>query len=124
MTFLDTHVVVWLYAGLVEKFSAVIRNLLNETDLLVSPVTRLELQLLFEIERFTEEPDVILGDLADRIGLRVSDPGFNTVIGRALRIDWTRDPFDRIIVAEAGLSDSALVTKDRARLANYPHARG
>jgi PIN domain nuclease of toxin-antitoxin system len=123
LTYLDTHVVVWLYAGLVDRFSAVIRNLLSETDLLVSPVTRLELQHLFEIERVTEEPDAILGDLSDRIGLRVSDAGFNAVIGRALRIDWTRDPFDRIIVAEAGLSESVLVTKDQVILANYPHAR-
>ncbi|HUF37485.1 MAG TPA: PIN domain-containing protein [Anaerolineales bacterium] len=123
MTFLDTHVVVWLYAGLVERFNAVIRNLLNETDILVSPVTRLELQYLYEIQRITDEPDVILRDLADRIGLKVSEASFNAVIGGALRIDWTRDPFDRIIVAEAGLNGSVLVTKDQTILAHYLHAR-
>ena len=92
-------------------------------DIPISPITRLELQFLFEIQRIAAEPDVILNDLADRIGLAVSGAGFNAVIGGALRIDWTRDPFDRVIVAEAGLSSSVLVTKDQTILTHYPHAR-
>jgi PIN domain nuclease of toxin-antitoxin system len=123
LTFLDTHIVVWLYAGLVEKFSSMIQNLLNETDLLVSPMTRLELQYLFEIHRIKDEPDVILRDLENRIGLAVSTTSFDAVIGEALRIDWTRDPFNRIIVAEAGLTNSVLVTKDQTILTHYAHAR-
>ncbi len=30
MIYLDTHVVVWLYAGLVEKFSQAVMELMNE----------------------------------------------------------------------------------------------
>lgn len=44
MIYLDTHVVVWLYAGLVEKFSPRVQDLLNQNQLLVNGIVRLELQ--------------------------------------------------------------------------------
>ena len=31
----------------------------------------------------------------------------------AERLSWTRDPFDRLIVAQASLAGAPLVTKDR-----------
>jgi PIN domain nuclease of toxin-antitoxin system len=47
---------------------------------------------------------------------------FNSVIGHALTISWTRDPFDRLIVANAALDQSLLLSKDRVIQANYEHA--
>ena len=123
MTFLDTHVVVWLYAGLADKFTEDVQNLLNDSDIFISPITRLELQYLFETDRISVAPDEILRDLRDRIGLAVSELNFETVVGEAIQINWTCDPFDRIIVAQASLYDSILITKDRTIIAKYPHAR-
>ena len=50
--------------------------------------------------------------LAIRIGLTMGDQNFNAIISRAVEISWTRDPFDRIIIANASLDDSILVSKD------------
>ncbi len=123
MIYLDTHVVAWLYAGLLEKFNQSIRSTLNENEIRISPIVRLELQYLFEIQRLREPAEVIIADLSDRIGIIICDKDFNTVINRAITISWTRDPFDRVIVAQAGLNDHVLITKDKNIIANYPHAR-
>jgi PIN domain nuclease of toxin-antitoxin system len=122
LIYLDTHAVVWLYAGLAEKFNAPVRVLLNEQDVAISPVVRLELQFLHEIQRVTDDADTIVADLSDRIGLTVRNLDFQTTISRALEISWTRDPFDRIIVASAGLDDSILVSKDQNIRSHYPFA--
>ena len=42
--------------------------------------------------------------------------------GRDLGITWTRDPFDRIIVAQAKIRNSALVTRDREIRLHYSKA--
>jgi len=123
LIYLDTHIVVWLYAGQVEKFSPQARDLINDNEIYISPVVRLELQYLYEIERITVKPDDIVSDLSGRIGLKVCDKNFNSVISRALAVDWTRDPFDRIIVAHADLNHNILISKDQSILAHYPHAR-
>jgi len=50
LIYLDTHIVVWLYTGLLEKFSQSIQTILNENEILISPIVRLELAYLYEIE--------------------------------------------------------------------------
>ncbi len=123
MIYLDTHVVVWLYAGLTEKFSALARRLINEEDLHISPVVRLELQYLFEIGRVTVGPETIVEDLSSSIGLQVCTRPFNRVVTQAMGQGWTRDPFDRLIVAQAALQDNLLLSKDEAILRHYAYAR-
>jgi PIN domain nuclease of toxin-antitoxin system len=123
LIYLDTHIVVWLYAGLLEKFSQSVKTILNENEILISPIVRLELQYLYEIERVKEPALVIVADLADRIGLRVCEKAFNAVVSRAITMTWTRDPFDRVIVANAALNDNILISKDQNILEHYIHAR-
>lgn len=123
MIYLDTHIVVWLYAGLLEKFSQSIKTMLNENEILISPIVRLELEYLYEIERVREPAHVLVADLADRIGLRVCEKDFNAVVSQATKLTWTRDPFDRLIVATAALNDNILISKDQNILEHYPHAR-
>jgi PIN domain nuclease of toxin-antitoxin system len=36
--------------------------------------------------------------------------------------DWTRDPFDRLITAQAAVGSDVLITKDATITANYPRA--
>ncbi|MDY6862845.1 MAG: PIN domain-containing protein [Thermodesulfobacteriota bacterium] len=122
MIYLDTHVVVWLYAGKVEKLSEQAKGLINDHEVFVSPVVRLELQYLFEIQRIADEANEIVFDLSDRIGLKICEKSFNTIVSGALDFSWTRDPFDRIIVANAAVNRNVLVTKDQNILKNYGKA--
>lgn len=122
MIYLDTHVVVWLYAGKIKKLSEQAKELINGHDVVISPVVRLELQYLFEIQRITDKANEIVSDLSDRIGLKMCDKNFNTIVSGALDFSWTRDPFDRIIVANAAVNHNILVTKDQNILENYEKA--
>ena len=122
MIYLDTHVVVWLYAGEIKKLSEQAKELINGHEVIISPVVRLELQYLFEIQRVTDEANEIVFDLSDRIGLKMCDKSLNTIISGALDLSWTRDPFDRIIVANAAVNHNILVTKDQNILENYEKA--
>jgi PIN domain nuclease of toxin-antitoxin system len=123
LIYLDTHIVVWLYTGLLEKFSQTIRTILNENEILISPIIRLELQFLYEIGRVEVSSDAIVEDLVNQIGVNICGKDFNAITSRALRITWTRDPFDRLIVANAALNDNILISKDNNILDHYPHAR-
>ena len=122
MIYLDTHIVVWLYGGLTEKFTALAGSLLNDHDLYISPMVRLELQYLYEIERISVPVDKIILDLGDRLGLRICEKDFNRVVGYGLGLSWTRDPFDRLIVSNASVDNHILLTKDYHILNHYENA--
>ena len=122
MIYLDTHVVVWLYAGDTNKLTKSGIDLINDNNLLVSPIVQLELQYLLEIKRITQPADTILKDLAKTIGLKTCNKPFNDVIKQSINQNWTRDPFDRIIVAQASINKTKLLTKDKTILKNYTSA--
>ena len=63
-----------------------------------------------------------MSELGSTIGLTADDLSLEEVIGAALSADWTRDPFDRLIVAHADLRRAALVTGDASILARYGRA--
>ncbi len=108
---------------MIEKLSSDAKYLINEHDLYISPIVRLELDYLFEIGKITCHADLILTDLSERIGLTVCAKEFNTIMGQALQCTWTRDPFDRLIVGQAAVVNrNKLLTKDRRILANYSKA--
>lgn len=123
MIYLDTHIVVWLYSGLKQKLSATARSLINQHDLYISPIVRLELQYLYEIQRVTVLPGVIIEDLELRLNLIICDRQFDQIISQSLNQHWTRDPFDRIIVSQAALQGSLLLTKNKNIRDNYPQAQ-
>ncbi len=122
VAYLDTHVTAWLFAGHVHLVSAAARRAIEEHDLLVSPMVLLELQYLLEVKRITQTPDTILGALQTEIGLRVCDEPFPAVARIAVEHSWTRDPFDRMIVAQAALRQRPLVTKDDDIRSHYRNA--
>ena len=124
MIYLDTHIVVWLYAGQVSKLTEGDKSLINSHQLYISAIVSLELQYLYEIKRISVKAEEIVADLSKRIGLEISAESFGDIINEAIKYSWTRDPFDRIIVANAALNDSILLTKDKRILSNYRNARG
>lgn len=109
---LDTHVVVWLYAGEHERFPDVLRGRLAEDPLRISPMVRLELTYLQEIGRITVPAARIIDELERAVGLAEDATPFGAVIHAAEALSWTRDPFDRLIAAQALVSFSTLATKD------------
>lgn len=119
---LDTHVVVWLYGGLVEKLSSKAQECIEKHVLRISPMALLEIQYLYEIGRVTEPARRIMDDLRLRIGLETADLSFAEVVEEALKLTWTRDPFDRLIVASSISADVHLLTADEHILSNYASA--
>lgn len=109
---LDTHVVVWLYSGDVDRLSGGARELIESNEPVISPAVELELTFLHEIERLTVTGADIVADLRERIGLSASTETFGAVVAAAASLHWTRDPFDRLIVADALASGASLITKD------------
>ena len=77
------------------------------------------LQYLFEIKRITVEPTIIFDSLTESIGLEKCRASFARVIAEAMRISWTRDPFDRIITATAMIHQAGLLTKDKVIRREY-----
>ena len=117
--YLDTHIVVWLRQKELQKFSPKALEAIEQAgQLFISPMVELELKFLHEIGRISETPYNILGDLGAMIGLKIDDHSFTEVIQKAMLIDWTRDPFDRIIVAHAMSQERKLLTKDE-KILNY-----
>jgi PIN domain nuclease of toxin-antitoxin system len=119
---LDTHVVAWLYAGETERFPERVRGRLETGDLVVSPLVGLELTYLREIGRITESADAVLAALGRTIGLRVADCSLSELVARAGALDWTRDPFDRLLAAHAIVEQAPLLTADRTLLSHLPLA--
>ncbi len=112
LIYLDTHVVAWMFAGRTELIPESVKALLEESDLMISPAVKLELQYLFEIRRTSEPASVVLESLRRDVGLKECDLPFSEVADVALTQDWTRDPFDRLIVSQALLRGAPLATKD------------
>ena len=110
--FLDTHIVAWLYAGLVDKISEAAKQAIEDHDLLISPMVLLELQYLFEIGRITAKPDTMIKNLFTAIGLKISETPLQLIIEAALKINWTRDVFDRLLSAEAMVAGGGFITAD------------
>jgi PIN domain nuclease of toxin-antitoxin system len=120
--YLDTHVVAWLFAGRIDLFPAPVRSLLDTEDLLISPIVELELQYLYELERVLQPGAVVVDTLESEIGLNRCGLPFRQVVAASLHNDWTRDPFDRIIVAQAQTRRTPLLTKDDEIRDHYPDA--
>lgn len=122
IVYLDTHVVCWLYSGQVELLSEKAKNIIEENELFISPMVKLELQYLLEIDRISVSPKEILNTLQNEISLKICDLDFQSIINKSIDINWTRDPFDRIITSNASIKNEPLITKDNTILSNYLNA--
>ena len=113
LIYLDTHVVAWLFSDRVDLLPAGARARIEESDLLISPAVKLELQYLYEIRRITASGEHIVNTLEKELALKICDLAFLEVIDAALLASWTRDPFDRLIASQATLRGATLLTRDR-----------
>jgi PIN domain nuclease of toxin-antitoxin system len=121
--YLDTQVAVSLYKGRVKGFSRRAQAALEHGDLLISPMVLLELEFLHEIGRIIPSPQEILNHLNAQLSLQVCDLAFPRIAETALFETWTRDPFDRMIVAQARANGAApLITTDQRIQSHYKKA--
>lgn len=119
LTYLDTHAVIWLRSGQTDWLSAAGRAAMEKDDLAISPMVLVELAYLFEIGRLNQRPQQILESLLVSTGLRVCTLPFEIVARQAIEETWTRDVFDRTIVAQARIRNSRLITVDKTITARY-----
>ena len=120
--YLDTQVMVWLCEKQLDRLTPSASAALEQSELLISPMVLLELEYLYEIKRIVRPPQALLNQLETQMGLRLCDHPFPAIIHTALFESWTRDPFDRVIVAHARSNGYArLVTSDDKIRENYPN---
>jgi PIN domain nuclease of toxin-antitoxin system len=122
MILIDTHVVLWLYAGEIGRIPTAVQQRIDDEDLRFSPVTALELAYLHQVGRVTVPPESILSELALMLGLSEVDESISRICFAARDLDWTRDLFDRLVSAHSLLSGLDLVTKDRTIRENLSSA--
>lgn len=120
--YLDTHAAAWIAGGLLAGFSSRGRAALRSSQLLLSPMVILELQYLHETGRLASPGREVAEHLQRGLGLVICSRAFDDVVRAGEAQRWTRDPFDRLIVAQAALSDAPLLSRDRLIQANYIHA--
>lgn len=123
IAYLDTHVVVWLAQGDRARIAPKAQRLLERADLLISPMVLVELEYLYEVHRVTLPARAILLKVGHEAGVRVCDLASPRVADVVLDEKWTRDPFDRTIVAQAKANGLApLVSADEEIRKHYPRA--
>ncbi len=120
MIYLDTHVLAYLYQGDFSLLSKPAIQAIETQPCFISGFAVLELSYLFEIGRIKYPSMTIIKYLSNYLDLKMCTLQANTIALKALELTWTRDPFDRLIVANAACEDKALVTKDHLIQQYYP----
>ena len=107
MILLDTNAIIWIVTGHRRA-----RRLLLEDGVSISPASLLELGMLVSAGRIRVRLQDVVGDSR----WVVDDPPAVDWFTRAGEEAWTRDPFDRLVVAHARLRGWQLATGDGAIL--------
>jgi PIN domain nuclease of toxin-antitoxin system len=107
---LDTNAVIWI-----QQNHPRARDLLRASSRkYVSPASLLEVQFLVEAGRIRLRRGASVSDVAADPRWVVDSPPSAPWFAAALDTSFTRDPFDRLIVAHASLRGWRLATGDRA----------
>ena len=108
MILLDTNAVLWLHQG--HRRAGRLET--QSSRLYMSPASLLELQFLVEAGRLRLRSGAAASDVAEDDRWVVDDPPSSDWFRRAVEIGWTRDPFDRLLVAHARLRGWRIATGD------------
>lgn len=115
----DTNTVVRLNAKSSSAFGSETRELIRNGVLLIPAIVELELNYLYEIGRFNypgrEQVARVLEDYASSLDLT----NLSILAKESSKFKWTRDPFDRLIMATSRVNNAKLLTTDRELVANY-----
>jgi PIN domain nuclease of toxin-antitoxin system len=121
IAYLDTNVMVWLAQGTLTRLSPRAQQVLEAAELLISPMVLIELEYLYEVHRIKLPSQDIHVKLRHEIGVRICDVDFPSIASVTIGEKWTRDPFDRVIVAHAKANGLApLISADQEIQKHYP----
>jgi PIN domain nuclease of toxin-antitoxin system len=104
---LDTNAVIWITRNHPRA-----RRLARTPRLYVSPVTLLEVQMLIQGGRARPVAGRSAFELAHDPRWLHDEPPSGDWFQAAMDVSWTRDPFDRLIVAHARVRGWKLATAD------------
>jgi PIN domain nuclease of toxin-antitoxin system len=121
---LDTHVAIALYEGRTAGLGTAAKRAIDRETVMISPAVLLEIELMHEIGRLRVGAKPVSVRLGEDLSIRVATERFADVAIEALGLGFTRDPFDRLIVAHAALAKAPLVTQDAHIRYHYPKAMG
>jgi PIN domain nuclease of toxin-antitoxin system len=122
ISYLDTNIVIFLHLGNLGRLTRRAMDRLESADLVISAMVMLELEILHEKGTIRYSGTKILSDLNQRIVISCQLP-MSVIVNSALQVKWTREPGDRLIVANAIANNEApLVTSDRRILEQYRNA--
>ena len=112
---LDTHTFLWM-AGDPSALSANVREIVEEKNhhLYLSAASAWEIAMLQQLKR-VELPDVpqrFIPEALQQLNILPIPIGFTTAISAATLPFIHRDPFDRLIIAEALKEKMTVLTKD------------
>ncbi|MSO84282.1 MAG: PIN domain-containing protein [Acidobacteria bacterium] len=110
---LDTNAIIWLLGGGSRAATLTARG----ARLYASPASMLELQLLSESGRLRVRGGASVAQLMHDERWVLDDPSSAAWFEKAIAVGWTRDPFDRLLVAHARLRKWRLATGDGALIA-------
>lgn len=122
IAYLDTHVLIWLYDGAVDRLTKPAKRAIEKSDVFISPASILELEILHEIGRRRSPAKNLVSALQRDIGLQICNLPFHSTAVHATGEAWTRDPFDRLIVANAKAANASLITADSQIRRHYARA--
>lgn len=113
---LDTHAFLWMAADpdqLSRRVRKIVRNKNNR--LYLSAASGWEIALLEKLNRIKlpDEPQRFIPEAIQRLSVLPIPIGFSTAITAAMLPLIHRDPFDRIIIAEAEKGKLIVITKDK-----------
>ncbi len=118
---LDTHVFLWMVAA-PDRLSQKIREIVSRKNnsLYLSAASGWEIALLRNLGRIElpDEPQRFIPEAMQQFSVMPIPIGFSTAIAAATLPLIHRDPFDRIIIAEAEKEKIIVMTKDK-KFAEY-----
>ena len=119
---IDTHVAIWLAGRRERALSAAARRIVATEELQISPLVAMELETLWQGGKLRSEPRRVLAAVESWFGVSWSEASFASVTEAARTFAWTRDPFDRLIVANAMADGVRLLTGDELILRHFRDA--
>src|SRR5688572_29864868 len=97
----DTNLLIALYSRASDKIGPRTDEMLSTSILVFPAMVQIELDFLYEIKRINRNGQFVFGDLIHRLGAIVDLTPMFQLAAESEKITWTRDPFDRLIVATA-----------------------
>lgn len=114
---IDTNVAIWLADALETIRPAVVDQLqADDTDLVVSTIVPWEVAIKWRTGRLSlpEPPGPWVRRLVDEFGAEVLPVTLDHAVRVADLPDHHKDPFDRLLIAQAQVEGMAIVTADRS----------